>query len=172
MALLGLDRDENLFLDAERWTSRHIPLVQQRGPFSLGGDGTPAIHVDLDDPRVDAEDGSALFLPHGGNGRYLDHVTRVLGLIRSGAQTADAMYAALDALGLLQALDLDIVLDEERRYTIPNYLGITREGLAQLRTRELELLHADGYLGPAFLLAASLANITALIDRKLAREAA
>lgn len=168
VALLGLDRDENLFLERDRWTSRHIPLVQQRGPFSLEIGEADVVQVDLDDPRVGADDGLPLFLPQGGNGVYLAHVTRVLGLIREGAAAAPAMYRAYDALGLLQQLDLEIALDDERRYRVPGYLGITGEGLATLRGRELELLNADGYLAPAFLIAASLGNIGALIARKRA----
>ena len=85
---------------------------------------------------------------------------------------AARMYAAYEALGLLQSLDLQVEIDDERRYVIPGYLGITAEGLAALRGRELELLNEDGYLGPAFLLAGSLANITGLIERKRMRETA
>lgn len=40
VALLGFDRDENLFLEGgqgrEQWQDRHIPLVLQRGPFLIG----------------------------------------------------------------------------------------------------------------------------------------
>jgi hypothetical protein len=173
VALLGLDRDENLFLEGDRWTSRHIPLLLQRGPFSLGtterGDGI--VHIDLDDPRVGAADGAPLFLPQGGSARYLEHITRILGLIRSGAEAAPRMYAAFDALGLLQQLALGIAIDDERRYTIPDMLGITSEGLAALGARELELLNSDGYLESAFLIAASLGNVQRLIERKLARAA-
>src|ERR1051326_1222422 len=33
--LLGFDKDENLFLAEDRWTSRYVPAIQQRGPFSI-----------------------------------------------------------------------------------------------------------------------------------------
>ena len=36
VALLGLDRDENLFLDGEGWHARYVPAVQRCGPFSIG----------------------------------------------------------------------------------------------------------------------------------------
>ncbi|MDT8757429.1 SapC family protein [Sphingomonas psychrotolerans] len=178
VVLLGLDRDENLFLDGDKWTSRHIPLVQQRGPFSLavgpGGSplAEPVLHVDLDDPRVGAADGQPLFLPQGGNGRYLDHVTRVLELLRSNVEAARHMYAAFESLGLLQPLELDVELDEERRYAIADYSGITAETLADLNGAELEQLSRDGYLRPAVLASASLGNVSQLIDRKLLRSMA
>uniref|UniRef100_UPI0025F8E060 SapC family protein n=1 Tax=uncultured Caulobacter sp. TaxID=158749 RepID=UPI0025F8E060 len=35
VALLGLDRDENLFLDETGWNARYVPAVQRRGPFSI-----------------------------------------------------------------------------------------------------------------------------------------
>src|SRR4029078_4512110 len=35
VALLGLDRDENLFLGEDGWLSRYVPALQQRGPFSI-----------------------------------------------------------------------------------------------------------------------------------------
>src|SRR5688572_1104324 len=53
VALLGLDRDENLFLGAEGWNARYVPAALQRGPFSIvlqaAQAGTaPMIHIDLD----------------------------------------------------------------------------------------------------------------------------
>ncbi|PNB46164.1 peptide ABC transporter permease, partial [Pseudomonas sp. FW305-130] len=89
VALLGLDPDENLFLDAAGWQARHIPAIHQRGPFLIGLvdrtiDGQtrrePMLHVDLDHPRIAAAPQSphaqAVFLPHGGSSPYLDHIVR------------------------------------------------------------------------------------------------
>src|SRR3954466_7650242 len=61
IALLGFEKDENLFLEGEDWQARYIPGVIARGPFLIGfqereidGDvrREPVIHVDLDDPRI------------------------------------------------------------------------------------------------------------------------
>ena len=49
VALLGLDRDENLFLDITGWQARHIPVIHQRGPFLIG----------LVDRTVDGQRGEA-----------------------------------------------------------------------------------------------------------------
>ena len=66
VALLGLDRDENLFLGGDGWQGRYVPALLQRGPFSIGVSGQgpngeplgePMIHIDLDDPRVSRSEG-------------------------------------------------------------------------------------------------------------------
>jgi len=176
VALLGLDRDENLFLEGDRWTSRHIPLLQQRGPFSIGMGGDlqdePLLHIDLDDPRVDVPGGTLLFLPQGGNGPYLEHVSQLLRLIHGGVDAARSMYAAFDALGLIEPIALELMLDEEARYAITGHEVLARERLASLGGVELETLNQEGFLAPAFLIAASLGNVGQLIDRKNARRRA
>ncbi|WP_353434313.1 SapC family protein [Sphingomonas faeni] len=172
-ALLGLDRDENLFLAGDYWTSRYVPASHQRGPFSIGmvrasGDdvGEPMLHVDLDDARVGDSAGLPLFLEHGGNTQYLDHVTGVLRLLYQGIETAPAAYAALDEAGLLTPVTLTVDVSEERRYTIPDVLVVDVEQLAALTGEPLERLHRSGVLRLAILAAASLGNIQQLIARK------
>jgi hypothetical protein len=96
VALLGLDRDENLFLDQRGWNARYVPAVQQRGPFSIAlreRDGEPMIHVDLDHPRVRAGEGEPVFLPAGGNSPYLQQVARLLGLIYDGLEIGKATHS-------------------------------------------------------------------------------
>jgi hypothetical protein len=169
VALLGLDRDENLFLDGDRWISRHIPLILQRGPFLIGlaEDGAaPTIQIDLDDPRVGAADGEPLFLPHGGQTRYLDHIGKMLAAIHVGMGDAAPLYAAFDALGLIQPVALELMLDDERRYVIHDHEVLSVEKLAALGPDALDQLNRAGHLGTAFLLAASLGNMARLIERK------
>ncbi|SOB86539.1 SapC protein [Sphingomonas guangdongensis] len=171
-ALLGFDADENLFLQDDRWTSRYVPATHRRGPFSIGvspgGEGTPMIHVDLDDARVGDPDGLPLFLEHGGNAPYLEHVSGVLRLLYEGLQTAPQAWAALDEAGLLSPVTLSVDVSEERRYTVPDVLVVDVERLAALSGEPLEHLHRSGLLRLAILAAASLGNIQGLIARKRA----
>jgi hypothetical protein len=175
-ALLGLDRDENLFLSGDRWTSSYVPATHRRGPFSIGvervsaGDiaGEPMIHVDMDDPRVGGADGLPLFLEHGGNAPYLDHVSGVLRLLYRELESAPAAYAALDDAGLLTTVTLTVDVSEERRYTIPDVLVIDAEHLAALTGEPLEWLHRSGLLRIATFALASLGNVQHLIARKQA----
>jgi hypothetical protein len=175
-ALLGLDRDENLFLSGDRWASRYVPAIHQRGPFSIGiardtADGAPAepmIHVDMEDPRVGDDEGLPLFLEHGGNAPYLNRMSAVLRLLYAGMEHAPAAYAALDEAGLLAPVTLSVDVSEDRRYTVPDVLVVDIEQLAALTGEPLERLHRSGILRLAIFAAASLGNIQQLIARKQA----
>jgi len=173
--LLGLDRDENLFLDGDRWTSGYVPAFQRRGPFSIAvspgtaDDGEPAepmIHIDLDDPRVGAEDGLPVFREHGGNAPLLNHMTGVLRTIYQGLETAPAIYAAWREAGLLRSMTLQISLDDDLTYDLPDLFIVDRQALADLSGEMLERLHRSGLLEGAFLAAASLGNVQRLIELK------
>ena len=174
-ALLGLDRDENLFLSGDRWTSHYVPANHRRGPFSIGiaraSDGTPGepmIHVDMDDPRVGDATGLPLFREHGGNAPYLDHISEVLRLLYQEMERAPAFYAMLDEAELLTPVTLTVDVSEDRRYTVPDVLVVDAERLAALTGEPLERLYRSGVLQLAILATASLGNIQQLIARKQA----
>src|SRR5690606_14413123 len=83
VALLGFNKDENLFLADDRWNASYIPGVVARGPFMIGFqtqeiDGElrkePVIHVDMDNPRISNSEGESVFKEHGGNTPSLEQV--------------------------------------------------------------------------------------------------
>lgn len=178
VALLGLDRDENLFLDEEAgWQARYVPAIQERGPFLIGFqerdvDGEvrrePMIMVDLDHPRIcnGTGGGVPVFLEHGGNSPYLEHVIRVLGRIHDGMEMAGTLYGALAEAGLVEPVTAELRLSDTETYTVPDLFAISEERLAALDGASLERLNRAGYLGAAFLMAASLGNVSRLIDMK------
>ncbi|WP_010184978.1 SapC family protein [Sphingomonas sp. PAMC 26605] len=175
VALLGLDRDENLFLEQGTWQARHVPVLHQRGPFLIGMverviDGVvqsePMLHVDLDHPRICAHGGQPAFLPHGGQSPYLKHVVTVLRAIHEGLALQAPMFAAFEQADLIEPITLDVALDAETRYSIPDCFTIGPERLARLDAAALDALHRAGFLRHAFLVVSSLGNVATLIDRK------
>lgn len=174
-ALLGLDRDENLFLDGTRWTSAYVPAFQRRGPFSIALSQSehdpvePMVHIDLDDPRVGAPDGLPVFREHGGNAPLLNHVTDVLRTIYEGMETAPSIYTAWREAGLMQSITLQISLDDGTTYDLPDLFTIDRKALADLSGEMLERLHRAGLLEGAILAASSLGNVQRLVELKVPR---
>lgn len=180
VALLGLSRDENLFLDGESgWQARTIPALFERGPFSIAApdspDGEPMIRVDLDHPRVSRSEGTPVFLPHGGNSPYLERITAVLRTIYLGHSLLEPMVAAFEAAGLLREVTIEARVSENEVHGVAGAFTIDRARLAALSAGELAELHRGGFLQAAFLVAASLGNVQRLADlkgRKIAEPAA
>lgn len=176
VALLGLARGENLFLDdAGKWQGRYVPALIQRGPFSIAApdapEGEPMIRVDLDHPRVSHTEGTPIFLPHGGNSPYLEHITGVLRAIYVGHHLLDAMIAAFDSADLLRSVNLEVRVGETEVHGVSDVQVIDRERLAGLSGDELVALHSGGFLQAAFLAAASLGNVQRLADLKSRKRA-
>jgi hypothetical protein len=181
VALLGLDKDENLFLTDKGWNGRYVPAVLQRGPFMIGFRNSeaggevvrePVIHIDLDHPRVSESEGELVFLRHGGNSPYLERANRVLQLIYKGTALAGPMFAAFEEAKLIESLDLEIQIAGGVRYKVPGFLTIGQERLAQLDGAQLERLHKPGYLHLAMLAVTSLGNVNWLIELKNRKRAA
>ena len=169
VAILGFDRDENLFLDGERWDADYIPALLRRGPFALGtAAGEPALHVDLAHPRLAAqgEDGEPVFKPHGGEAPALEAARGALRLLHAGAAAAPTMTALFDELGLAEAVRLQVRFSDDASVDFDGYMAVTREQIARLDGAALGRLNAAGLLDVAVFAAASLGTMPRLIARK------
>ena len=178
VALLGFTTDENLFLQGDRWDATYLPGHIARGPFLIGFqeqqvDGElrrePVIHVDVEHPRVRSGAGQPVFLPQGGNSPYLEHISTVLRGIRDGMEAGKAMFAAFDALELIQPVALDVRFNDELGANLTGLHGIDRERLQKLDASSLHRLNLAGWLEGAYLVLASMYNMRRLIAEKQRR---
>jgi hypothetical protein len=175
IALLGFAKDENLYLENGRWNATYIPGIIARGPFLIGfqeqlveGDvrQEPVIHIDLDNPRISKVEGESIFMPHGGNSPYLDHIAAILRGLRLGLEVSKAMFAAFSRLDLIEPVKLEIKLTSEDAYSLIGLHTINQQKLASLDGRALEDLNKAGFLQGAFLVAASMNNVKRLMHIK------
>lgn len=170
VAILGLDRDENLFLEGDRWAAGYVPALARRGPFLIGmADGEPVIHVDLDHARVlpdGSGEGEPVFRPHGGQAPVLDRAIDALRAIHIGHETAAAATALFEELGLVEPISLNVELSDRHSYNFEDYLAITQDKIASLDGAALARLNTAGLLQPAIFAASSLSNMNRLIARK------
>ncbi|MEG3082180.1 SapC family protein [Sphingomonas sp. PB2P12] len=188
VALVGLDRDENLFLAGGEWRARYVPALHSRGPFSIGvqrsedgGEDEPMIHIDLDHPRVakgagqgtgqgtGQGKGQPVFLTHGGNSPYLNAIADVLRRIHAGVLANEPVFDAFEAEGLIEPVAVEIMLDETTKYTLDDLYTISADRLAALDGAALHRLQSRGYLEAAFWAIASLGTVPHLIERKTDR---
>jgi len=175
IALLGLERDENLFLQGSRWDAHYIPAVLARGPFSIAlqrpagqPDEAPdaKIQIDLDNPAVNKEEGFPIFLPQGGFAPYLDHMINVLRTLHDGVALSKGFFATLEELDLIESVALEIKTSDTQQYTVPGVYSIAQEKFHKLPAAQLEALHQSGMLAACYWVLGSLDNIQQLIERK------
>ena len=176
-AILGFEKDENLFVEGDRWISTYVPATLARGPFSLGyirpedgGDAPAGIKVMIDEqhPRLRAE-GQPVFLPLGGETPYLQAIKRVLQTVDAGLRVDRLLYRELVAMELLKEVKVQISVFPELRYDFSGYHSINEEKLAALNAEQLLRLHRLGLLGPVYFLISSLGNFQKLVNLKIAR---
>lgn len=173
--LLGLSQNENLFLNpatTSGWAANYIPAVVAKGPFLIGiqtqesGSTAPVIHIDLDHPKVNHEQGYPLFLEHGGNSPYLEHIANTLKIIHQGVAMQDAMFELFSELGLIEPVEINIDLHNGEKHRLLGNFTIHEEKLMSLNGSQLERLNKSGFLSLAFAVITSMTNIRRLTEIK------
>ena len=172
VVLFGFQERENLFLGPDGWDASYVPLAIERQPFLIGiTNGEPLVHIDLASPRVSAADGEAIFLTHGGNTEFLEHVNSTLLSIYQGVQATPPFIAALIEHALLESFVVDIELNDGSQNRLAGFYTINEDKLNALGVDAVGRLHRAGYLQALYMVLASMANFRALIERKNARHA-
>jgi hypothetical protein len=173
IAILGFDRDENLFLSGARWDG-YVPAIVRRGPFLLRrGDGDdPLVALDLAHPRVrdGGNEGAPLFLEHGGHAPALEAALAALQQVHLGTQAAASTQALFEALDLVEPVALQAQISDTQAVNFEGFLAVTEERIAALRGAQLEELNRAALLAPAMHAASSLGNMAHLIARKRRRD--
>lgn len=177
-AILGLAKDENLFIDNNGWTTRFVPALIARGPFSLGyqkSEGeevqNPIICIDTDDPRVNNEHGEDLFLQFGGEAPYLNYIIKTLQTIEAGIEFDKTLLTLVESMDLLEPVSIQIKLNNEEEVNFSNYYTINQDKLSQLNGEELTKLNQFGVLSLLYFILSSTGNFQQLITLKNAKSA-
>jgi len=170
VALLGLDKDENLFLEGGRWFARYVPAVQMRGPFVIelrdDNSSDPLIRIDTDDSRVNENEGESLFLPEGGYTPFLNEMLQVLRRVHVGAQVSSDFFSHLESFGLIEPVTVEANYGDTLQYKVTDMYTINRDRMASLSGESLHKLNALGLLEHCYAVMFSFANMSRLVDMK------
>lgn len=180
-ALLGLQQNENLFLNSATesgWAARYIPVNIARGPFLIGFQRqqddpekqSAVIHIDMEHPKVNEQQGQPLFLEHGGNSAYLEYISKVLNIAHQGIALNDAMFAAFKEFKLLEPVNIEFDLDNGQKHRLTGNYTINESKLQALTAEQLAQLNKAGFLPLAFAVIFSMTNIRKLIEIKNQKE--
>src|SRR5262249_47878246 len=152
-AMLGFDAGENLFL--EEWTHGELyrPLTLQRGPFYANG---TELAIDLDDPRVGAVGGEPLFTEQGQPTRYLQSIIWSFQNLKPGFEMTKAFITRLLELKHIEAVDIDVRLDDGTARKCIDLYTIDRAVLEKLPDAVVVELFRRGYMRLIDFMIASL----------------
>jgi len=174
-ALFGFTERENLYLHDGRWDATYLPHSIERQPLLIGFqeqsvDDTPTqvpvVHIDLDHPSVSESEGMPLFLPHGGEGEWLERATAILKAIHDGHRAIPPLSQTLGGMELIESVALNLEFRDGSRQTLKGLYTVDESRLAALTGPALETLNTRGYLHHIYMMLASQPNLEALIERK------
>ncbi|MES1199869.1 MAG: SapC family protein [Pseudomonadota bacterium] len=169
VALLGFERDENLYLKGATWDARYLPLSLDVQPFLIGLSSEPGnekVHIDMSSPRVNQSDGVRLFTDDGRPTAYFGNVAEKLGVLHAGLQRVKPFFDALQKHELIEPFVLETQLKSGSKHRLVGFHMISEEKLQELDASALNELHQEGFLMPIFMVLASLSNFAKLIERK------
>jgi len=175
VTLFGFENGDNLFLKDGKWDATYIPFAIQRMPFYIGFQDVQnngvmekqrVITLDLDSPKVNKDKGISLFSEHGGNSDYLEDIAVVLETLHTGIEKNDVFIQALVSLDLLEAVTLDIELNDGSKNQLVGFYTINEDKLNGLSSDDLTGLQKAGFIESIYMVIASQMNIHDLVARK------
>ncbi|OUR84884.1 multidrug transporter [Colwellia psychrerythraea] len=174
-ALLGLEKNENLFLNNGHWDCGYLPHTIKAQPFLIGFQNQEingnvqkqrVIHLDVDSPRLNKERGENIFTEFGQNTPFIEHIADVLGEIDKGFEESQDFLNLLTEYNLLEKFVFDIELNDKSHNRLSGFYTINEETLNNLTSQQLAELSQKGFLKPLYMAVASLLNMGDLIKRK------
>lgn len=162
-AMFGFEPGERLVEGAFR------PLDLERQGFFISGE---SIAIDPAHPRFGGSGGDALFDENGQPREQLRHIQRVLGALKAGVEETDAFIRTLLQHRLVEPVDIDLSFDDGRSLSLQGLYTVSLDALHALDDAAALDLFRRGYLQLAYLMAASLNQITVLARTRNERLAA
>ena len=173
-ALFGLEQNENLFLENDKWNADYVPMMIEMAPFLIGfevsaeknQDDTPVVAIDMDSPRVNLEKGQPLFDENGEPSGFLKDTAMLLDNIHRGNEQNKGFIEALLENNLLESCTIKLSLVDGSGRELREFYSINESNLSKLSGTVLEKLNSQDYLEAIFMMIASLSRVSYLIDKK------
>jgi len=176
VAMLGLRRAENLFVNAEgRWTGRYVPASVRRYPFlfaSLPGQNSVGVCIDGAFTEVDAPAGESLFDESGQDTPFLTRTIAFLTRYQQELKRTEQFCQRLDRAGVLNEMQARADLVDGRSFNIAGLLVVDEKKLMALPDAVALTLFRAGEMHLVSLHLASLSNLQTLVDGVAARPSA
>lgn len=173
LAIFGLTRGENLFYRNGVWDARYVPAMLRSYPFSMAhaDEKRYVLCFDSSSPAISTEEGEPLFDAEGEPTPYMKSVQSFVEQIEIEVERTRLAGRRLMELGLLQDKRFDATLPDGTTVVVDGFLAVDEARMDKLTDAEVVQLHRNGLLGLLNLHVASLGNMRALLERRVAMNA-
>jgi hypothetical protein len=169
IALLGLRKEENLFVDANgTWSGGYVPAFIRRYPFVLVDKGTPGdfmVGIDEAYAGFNTDDGDPLFADDGTDGPALKRAVEFLNAYQIEAKKTQDFLAQIQRLDLLIPRVINVTQKNGAKFSLNGFSVIDEARLSKLDDKEIGTLMRNGHLGWIYMHLVSIANIADLSTR-------
>lgn len=176
MAVLGLTRDENLYLRPDGgWVAQYLPAQLRVYPFALAQVDAQqaALCIDRSYKGVSETEGDALFDAEGNPSALVQRMQQQLPELEAEAQRTRRGCERLMELGLLQEMRLDISQGEGGpTLRVDGFMAVAEERLLKLDDATLAELSRNGLLRLIHAHQISMVHLRHLAERRATRAAA
>lgn len=169
VALMGIERKENLFVEDGKWTASYMPARYTHKPFGLVGNPDNAeqyaIAIDVENPLVSDAEGEALFNEDGSESEFLtkqkagmvnyleqEHITKLLAKELGTKELLVHRQINVKIEGKQMDIDGVYMVDEEK------FNALSDEDFLDMRKR--------GLLAPIYTHMVSMRQMSNLMRRK------
>ncbi|NML14932.1 SapC family protein [Azohydromonas caseinilytica] len=175
MAVLGLTRDENLYLRPDGgWAAQYLPAALRVYPFALAQVDAEqaALCIDRAYAGLSETEGEPLFEADGSPSELVQRMQQQLPELEAEVQRTRRGCERLMELDLLREMRLDISQDNGPTLRVDGFLAVDEEKLLALPDATLAELQRSGLLRLIHAHQLSMAHLRRLAERRAARAAA
>jgi hypothetical protein len=172
VVLLGLEANENLFVQGDKWQASYIPAIIRRYPFALAGTGTEdrfVVCIDDQSDLVNEGEGQPLFTSTGEPEAIMERVKRYLTELQQMAKFTEDFCKYMAEKNMFTPLNMKVRIANEVRNITGAYI-VNEERLNALSDESFLEMKAKRYVPAIYSHLSSLPQIERLIgfkDKKL-----
>ncbi|MFC6440079.1 SapC family protein [Bowmanella sp. JS7-9] len=174
VALMGLTKGENLYVNSERYDEIYVPAALRNYPLSIAGDeekGQFFVCIDESSELVNEDEGTALFNDDGSETEYLQKRRDFTGKFIENMQTTKSFMKFLQDNELLVSNDLTVKIDSGETFNLNGIFRVDEEKLAGLDEAKFEDMRKRGALPAIYAHLNSLQQVQRVAKRKAAATA-
>ncbi len=168
IAMLGLESNENLFYQDEKWLALSVPQSVGMVPFALGIDpdkeNTLTACIDLESPFVGEDKDLGLFEQDGKESEVLVNVQKSLGRLYENEKMTENFIKELEDNDLLQELELNIDLSTGEKKKLVGIFTINEDKVKSLDDDKVIDFHKRGLFIPIYAMLGSLGQVNRLVQ--------